>query len=271
MTTYAPTLLELQRAVRRELLGLADDDASEYVIPDGLAPQARLAVYRNTVNSTLLKALRLAYPAVQALVGPEFFEGAARLFIEQCPASSAQLDGYGESFPEFLAQMPEAASIAYLPDTARLEWAVNAALHAPDAKPLDLRRLEQLNEVDMQVVQFLPNPASAVLESCFPVDAIWHAVLTQDDSAMADINLTAGPVWLYVHRGVSGVEVDRIAAWQCRLTAALLAGRLLQDALVDTPDAEAPVWLASLLASGCFVDVRLSNHARSRTIRRQVT
>lgn len=271
MTTCAPTLLELQRAVRRDLLGLADGDSSGYVVPNGLASQSRLAIYRNTANSTLLTALRLTYPAVQALVGFEFFEGAARLFIEQCPPSSALLDSYGKSFPEFLAQMPQAASLAYLPDTARLEWAVNEALHALDAKPLDLQRLEQLDETDMQAVRFVPNPAARVLESCFPVDAIWHAVLTRDDCALADINLAANPVWLYIHRGSSGVEVNRMAEGQCRFTAALLAGRPLQDALVGVPDAETSVWLAYLLASGCFVDICLSNEASSQTIGRQAT
>ncbi|SOF01860.1 hypothetical protein SAMN05446635_9978 [Burkholderia sp. OK233] len=270
MTTCAPTLLELQRAVRRDLLGLPEGDSCEYVAPDGLASPARLAIYRNTANSTLLKALQLTYPAVQALVGSEFFEGAARLFIEQCPPSSALLDSYGGKFADFLAQMPQAASLAYLPDTARLEWAVNEVLHAPDAKPLDLLRLEQLDEAGMQTVRFVPNPAARVLESCFPVDAIWHAVLTRDDSAMADINLTADPVRVYVHRGASGVDVDRMAEGQCRFMAALLAGRPLHDALADAPDAQAPVWLASLFASECFVDVCLSNQASSRTIERQV-
>ena len=270
MTTCAPTLLELQCAVRRDLLGLSDGDASGYVVPDGLAPQARLAIYRNTANSTLLTALRLTYPAVQALVGSEFFEGAARRFIDQCPPSSAHLDSYGELFPDFLAQMPEAASLAYLPDTARLEWVVNQVLHAPDGKPLDLRRLEQLADADIQSLRFLPSPAARVLESCFPVDAIWHAVLSRDDSALADINLDADPVWLYVHRGTSGVAVDRITEEQCRFTAALLAGRPLHVALVDGPDAGTSVWLAHLLASGCFVDVCLSSQASRRTTGRQV-
>ena len=269
MTISSPTLLELQRAVRRDMLGLADGDASGYVVPDGLAPQARLAIYRNTANSTLLTALRLTYPAVQALVGAEFFEGAARLFIEQCPPSSALLDSYGELFPEFLARMPEAASLVYLPDTARLEWAVNEALHAPDTKPLDLRRLEQLDEVEMQAIRFVSNAAVRVLESCFPVDAIWHAALTRDDCALAGINLAENPVWLYIHRGSSGIEVNRLAEGQGRFTAALLAGRPLQDALADVPDAETSVWLAYLLASGCFADIYLLNEASNQTIGRQ--
>ena len=44
-------------------------------------------------------------------------------------------------FPEFLARFPPAASLAYIADVARLEWAVNRALHAPDAAPLDVARL----------------------------------------------------------------------------------------------------------------------------------
>lgn len=70
MTNCVPTLLELQRAVRLDLLGIADSDASEFVVPDGLDPQARLAIYRNTANGTLLAALMLSYPAVRSLVGP---------------------------------------------------------------------------------------------------------------------------------------------------------------------------------------------------------
>ena len=95
--------------------------------------------------------------------------------------------------------MPEATSLAYLPDTARLEWAVNEVRHAPDAKPLDLRRLGQLDAADMQPLSFAPSVGVQVLQAAFPVDAIWHAVLVQNDSAFADINLTADPVRLYIH------------------------------------------------------------------------
>ena len=271
MTTCAPTLLELQRAVRRDLLRVADGDASEFIVSDGLDPQARLAIYRNTANGTLLAALRLSYPAVQALVGPEFFEGAARLFIEQCPPSNAQLDSYGVRFPDFLAQMPQVASLDYLPDTARLERSVNEVLRAPDIKPLDLARLGQLEQASLDSVRFVPSAGVQVLQSAFPVDAIWHAVLVQNDGAFADINLSSDPVRLYIHRGASGVAVDRIGEWQYRFTAAVLAGRPLHDALVDVPDAEASFWLATLLASGCFADVYLSNQASRRTMGRRIT
>ncbi|QUN31724.1 putative DNA-binding domain-containing protein (plasmid) [Cupriavidus sp. KK10] len=252
MHPHPPTLFELQRAIGQGLLHGVDGDLGAFVAADGLTPQARLGIYRNTAIGTLVTALRLSYPAVQALVGPEFFEGAARLFMEGSPPGSAWLDTYGQTFPEFLAGMPQAASLAYLPDTARLEWAVNAALHAPDAKPLHLARLAQLEEAQRGDVCFVRHPAVRLLQSDFPIDAIWRAVLSGDDGAMGAIDLNAGPVWLLVHRTPSGIEVDRLSAWQWRFAAALFAGRPLHAALEETPLSETHAWLGSLLASGCF-------------------
>jgi len=160
MTASAPTLAELQHAIGRSLLHGTDgidriaDDVMALVAADGLDPRRRLGIYGNTATGTLVKALQLAFPAVQALVGAEFFEGAARLFIETSPPQSAWLDAYGGTFPEFLAQMPQAASLAYLPDTARLEWAINTVLHAPDRQPLDLDRLAQQLQADPGSVRF---------------------------------------------------------------------------------------------------------------------
>lgn len=72
-----PSLHELQHDFRRSLVERDDDAAATHVLGDGLAPEQRLAVYRNTFDGNLVNALRLSYPAVHRLVGAEFFEGAA--------------------------------------------------------------------------------------------------------------------------------------------------------------------------------------------------
>jgi len=56
------------------------------VLADGLPPEARLGIYRNNFTGTLTAALKLCYPAVHRLVGAEFFEGAARIFIRWSPS-----------------------------------------------------------------------------------------------------------------------------------------------------------------------------------------
>ncbi len=252
MQSGLPSLLELQHAFA-DALGSADDGSvSSYVNADGLAPRDRIDIYRNTANAVLVAALRLSYPAVQALVGAEFFEGAARLFIEASPPRGAWLDAYGEDFPEFLARLPEAAALGYLPDVARLEWAVNTVLHAPDATPVDLQRLAQADIAVDGEICFVPHPAVRLLHAAYPVDAIWRSVLMRDDRALERIDPAAGPAWLLVCRTPDGISVDRLDAWHGRFTAALLDGEPLHAALGAAPPADAHAWLATLLSSGCF-------------------
>src|SRR5262249_30349874 len=136
-----PSLLEVQQAIRVSLVEHNDLQAAACIVGDGLAPEDRLAIYRNTFVSNSVSALRLSYPAVYRLVGGEFFEGAAHIFVHERPPVGAYLDEYGAAFPEFLARFPPAASLVYLPDVARLEWAVNRALHAADVEPLEMADL----------------------------------------------------------------------------------------------------------------------------------
>src|SRR5437867_3948552 len=153
-----PTLHELQRSLRRSIIERENAEAAAQVIGDGLDPAERLGIYRNTLISSLTTALRLCYPAIHRLVGADFFDSVAQLYVEQQPPHSAYLDDYGGEVPDFLARFPPAASLCYLPDVARLEWAVNRALHAVDAQPLDLELLAEVEPVNHGRVRFVPHP-----------------------------------------------------------------------------------------------------------------
>jgi len=252
-----PRLLEIQRAVGRSIIGGDDAFAARYVLADGLPPEARLGIYRNNFTGTLTAALKLCYPAVHRLVGTEFFEGAARIFIASEPPRRADLDAYGEGFSEFLAGFPPAGALAYLAGVARLEWAVNRALHAPDMEPLDLSRLAAIAAAEHGHVAFRPHPSVALVEADHPVDAIWRAVLAQDDDAMASIDLAAGPVRLIVERRATGVEVMRLEEPAWRFAAALCASRPLQRAIEAAPDVDAAALLVEHLAAGRLIGFEL--------------
>ena len=252
MNAPAPSLLELQHAVRRSVVARDDAEAGAHVVAGGIEPAARLAIYRNTFASVLTNALRLSYPAVHRLVAAECFEGAARFFIEKQPPQCANLDDYGAGFPEFLARFAPVAALAYLPGVARLEWAVNRALHAQDAEPLDIARLAALTEDEQARVRFAPHPSTNLVCAEHPADAIWRAVLDEDDAALASIDLAGGPVWLLVHSAETGVDVSRLSEGAWRLTAALFAGCPLHRALDEARCADAQAVLAEHLAAGRF-------------------
>ncbi|MFI4868946.1 MAG: putative DNA-binding domain-containing protein [Steroidobacterales bacterium] len=262
-----PALLELQRALRAQLLDDAaapggppspeDARSLEQAWLAGDDGALRLAIYRNTCLSTLINALRLSFPAVQRLVGAEFFEASARAFIRRHPPASAYLNDYGADFPGFVRVFPPAAGLAYLGDVAQLEWAVNRALHASDVPGLDLTRLAGLDASALSRVRFSAHPGLSLLRLEFPADAIWRAVLDQNDTAMAGIDLAGGPVQLLIERDAAGVQVRRLnmAAWD--FIAQLCAGRPLQAVLDDGAAGEIDAWLAEHLSLGRFTDFHL--------------
>jgi hypothetical protein len=250
------TLLDLQRAMRTSLVD-RDDGAVAAMLADGVTAD-RLDIYRNTFVTGVTKALRLAYPALHRLVGAEFFEGAAAIFIAQHPPRAAWLDEYGAQFADFVRDFDPAASLPYLADVACLEWAVSRALQAADEPPLDLQRLQALSPEDQVSVAFVPHPSISLLRTEYPADEIWRGVLKGDDAALAAVDLGSGPVHVLVERRATGIEVSRLdeAAWQ--FAAALCAGQPLDVALSETDDTRTYALLAEHLAAGRFVDLRFA-------------
>ena len=265
MDSASPSLLEVQRALRASLADGGHEAAASLVLADAPEAAARLSIYRNTAAGTLTGALRLTFPAVLKLVGEEFFEGAARAFVDRHPAQGAWLDDYGARFVSFIAQFPAASSVPYLPDVAALEWAVSQALHAPDVPAMDPARLAALSEPQSERLRLVPHPALSLVRAGSPADAIWNAVLDDDAAALASINLTDAPVHLLIERRaqtsgeqlVTTVQVQRLSEPAWRLTAALCAGRALGPALQENADADAGRLLAELLATGRFIDFTL--------------
>lgn len=204
-----PTLREIQHAFGAAVFG-EDERIVGHVIDDGIAAAARVRVYRNTVISVLTDALRLSYPAVDRLVGDEFFDAAAAAFIRQQPPTSAYLTEFGGGFADFLESFAPAQALAYLPDVARFEWALNVAANAPDMPALDPARLAAIDPDAHGSVRFAPHPSLSLLRLDHPAHMIADAVIAHDEAALAAIDVSAGPVWLTIHRGHDGIEAHQL-------------------------------------------------------------
>jgi len=251
-----PMLLEVQRAMRASFVD-RDDGAAAAMLAEGVGAE-RLNIYRNTFLVGLTKALSLCFPAVKRLVGADFFEGVAARFIAEHPPRVAWLDRYGAEFPDFLRHFAPAATLVYLPDVARLEWAVNLALHASDAAPLDLARLAALAPEHQPSVAFVPHPSVSLLRLDHPADDIWRAVLDGDDAALATVDIDAGLVHLLVERGAAGVEVVRLTELAWRFARDLVAGQTIEAACSGVAGVDVQALLADHLAGGRFIDFRFA-------------
>jgi Putative DNA-binding domain len=255
-----PPLRELQAAFGRALLGEAETIVSG-VLGDGLAPTARVQVYRHHVLTSLTQALKDTYPVVCRLVDERFFAFAADRYIRACPPAGPCLYEYGASFPEFLAQFPPCQGLAYLPDVARLEWAINTALHALDGEPVDPAALARVPSDDLTRVTFRLHRSLSFVDSPWPIDRIWRANQPAADLGQS-VDLEAGGVRLEVRRCGDDVVFRALEPAVYVLRRALADGHDLGDAseaaLAAAPDFDLAVALRDLLDETMIVNIMLA-------------
>lgn len=248
-----PRLHDVQRAMRDALLRDEPAVLAPWVEPDGLSAEARLAIYRNNFLSAATRALRMAFPAIDALVGAPFFDAAAAAYVRLDPPRSGWFEEYGAGFAAFLADFPPAAGVSYLPGVARLEWAVACALRASHMAAMPLTRLAALAQADHADLRFRCHPSLGLLRADHPVDDIWRATLAGTDAALAAVDADGGGVALAVQRRGDGVAIDRLDPASWTVLAALRAGRTVGAALASCPPDDAPFVLGRLLAEERFI------------------
>mgnify|MGYP001256694358 CR=1 FL=1 len=195
--TIMPALREIQSLFRQSLLAGDEEAVIQQIEGDGLDPRARLAVYRHHIFTSLTAVLEAAYPVVCRLVDRRFFAYAADAFIRPHPPTGPCLAEYGAAFPDFLADFPPCQGHPYLPDVARLEWAIHRTSQTSEAAPLDHARLSVVAPLDMPRLRFAMDPTLSYLTSPWPVDTIWRAHQGGGEPAQR-VDLDAGGVCLEV-------------------------------------------------------------------------
>ena len=149
--------------------------------PDGRPAGRRFSVYRNNVAVSLTEALKAAFPVICKLVGDEFFEAMAGVYLRAHPPKTPVLMFYGVDMPEFLAGFEPVAHLGYLPDIARLEFALRQSYHAADATPIDPEVLQNLPTDQLMGSRLQLAHSARLLQSEWPICALWLAN-TNDDA-----------------------------------------------------------------------------------------
>lgn len=133
----------------------------------------RFDVYRNNVVSSLIDALGASFPAVRSLLGARGFHAVADRFLRQHPPNTPLLMRYGAGFADFLDTAEDMPGPGYLGDVARLEQAQREAYHAADAAPLGTDDIAAIPPEDMAQARLRLAPAVRLIQSPWPVHAIW--------------------------------------------------------------------------------------------------
>ena len=239
-----PLLTELQGAFAAALLAPSAPPPDGVVGPDGGPAPRRFAVYRNNVAAALANTVALAFPAVSRIVGEAFFRAMALAYVRAEPPRSAMLLDYGATFPDFVAGFPPAASLPYLSDVARIEWAWREAYNACDAAPLDPAALGAVPEAEIGGLRFVLHPASRLVRSRFPALTIWRMNVSDAQTEAVDFSVAEDA--LIVRPGAE-VEVRLVPPGGAAFLAALGEGRTLMDAAATAQAADGRFDLAGNL------------------------
>jgi hypothetical protein len=252
-------LRELQAAVGRAVLGHDEPALIDAIEGDGMAPAARLQIYRHHYEASLAEALKAIYPVVCRLVDERFFAFAAHEYIRSSPPRRVCLHEYGADFAEFLAGFPPCRELVYLPDVARLEQQINAALHSPAEQALGTEGFADVAPGDYPRLVFRLLPSLRYLESPWPVDRIW---LGQQAGREAAVDLGEGGCRLEIRQRGEEVVFCRLDAPAFALRCALRAGETLESAvtaaLAANPSFDLTLALRLLLAEGLVTGFSLA-------------
>lgn len=228
--------------------------APDLPIPEGLtdgqgAPAGkRFAVYRNNVTVSLIDALEAGFPVVAKLIGAENFRNIAREYLRSEPPVSPLMMLYGAGFPAFLTSFPPLAKYAYLPDVARLEYALRESYHAADHTPVAPEALGQIAPDALSQLRFTLAPSLRLLASPWPVHALWF-YNTQDGAPKPVAAAQSVLITRIGYDPTPHLLPDGAAAF----ISALQAGQSLGDAAESAPDFDLSATLGLLLSTESIV------------------
>ena len=209
-------------------LGTVQREFMAALFAPGEPTDGGVAVYRRNVLANLAGALASTYPVVRRLVGEAFFGEAARRHALAVPSASGDLNPYGATFGEFLARYEPARELDYLPDVARLEWALHQSDQAADAPAADPAALARVAPGDEGNVHLSLHPAARLVASPHPILAIWEANQPGQDGT-PDRGRAGERV--LVRRGAHGAVAGLVDAGEWNLLVALDAGASLDEAI----------------------------------------
>lgn len=242
-------LREQQRSFVAQAFNDEKDSSSFPLLKNSTQPafsdEQRFQIYRNNSVIGLREALLGIYPVIHQLVGDEFFQHVAREYAHHHPSNSGNLHAYGEMFPAFLADIPGADSLVYLPDVARLEWAYHRVFHAPEDAVINIQKLSLLDEVSQNRLRFKVSSSCCIFSSAYPVLKIWQ--MNQEGGESVEISLDEDGVQLVVRRLGSDVVFEPLNKALFTLLEKLSKGQLFVDVCAEVVAVDADCDVGAML------------------------
>lgn len=241
-----PCLPELQRQFAAALVDGAAPALEPWIDARGIAPTARLRIYRHAVFAIHVEALATTFPAVRRLLGEDCFDGLATRHAARRGSRGGNLQGLGADFAAFLEDQAEVAPWAWVGDVARLEWLrQESALADRDPRPAAGALIAAIGAAQGDVCLRL-QPHVRVLSAAVPVLDLWRHAQPRTEAATVDPAGAAQAVLLW--RETDQVAMRAVTPAQAAFVRALRAGAALGAASDAARTVDPPVASQALLS-----------------------
>lgn len=217
-----------------------------------------LQAYRSNAHELAPRALQVAYPVVAELLGADNFKPLARQLWHGQPPACGDLAAWGGTLADSMSRWPALVQQEpFLPDVARVEWALHRAGTAADSRG-DPGSLALLAQVDPTQLTLVLSPGAWTCASAYPVVSIIDAHLRGEptlEDAGRRLRMGAAEAALVWRHGLQP-RLRIAATGEIPFIAALQESRSLLDALAVAPGFDFGTWLAPAFDSGLLAGAR---------------
>jgi hypothetical protein len=217
----------------------------------GTPAEGPMRVYRNTVLSGCVEALRANYPVVAQLLREEMFEAVAMEHATECPPRKPVLALYGARFPDWLEGQAWVRNLRYVPHVARIERLHVESLFAADVEPLQMAELAGRD--DWQALQLPLHPATRFDWLTSPAMSIW---LAHRNGLEVELDLDWNAEGVMLTRPALEVQPIRVDRAAHRFLFGIRLGESVGAAAIATvnlyPETDIGSLFTSLVNAGAF-------------------
>lgn len=257
------SLAAAQQALLQALYLPRQTDAMKYIAAHAQGTRAEgqnhlergLQTYRRNGHALAQRVLVAAYPVVAELLGGESFEALSRHFWQSRAPARGDLGQWGGEFAAFLAALQDlVGEEPYLPDVARVEWALHASATAADGQA-DMASFALLESAEPSAFTLLLSAGAAGLASRFPVVSIVQAHLAGEPTLQEAGERLRGQVQeaALVWRQGLKPSLRHAQPGEVLFIAALQENRSLADSLAAAPEFDFNQWLVPAVQTGLLL------------------
>jgi hypothetical protein len=228
-------LRAVQQAFLRSVLA-GQEDAPEELgrllrTPPAGSIHARWHVYARGFLARLVEAIENDYPALSKVLGEGPLRSLTARYVSRFPPRSHDLGRFGDRLAALLEADALTGDLPFLPDLARLEWAVAEAFVAPDVPELRWADLALLGPEAASEAPLALRPGAALVSSTWPIFEIWSC--RDQPTEAIDVPLSRAARTVLVSR--RGVEIvcRPAAGMEVSLFRATESGGRLADAVAE--------------------------------------